>query len=151
MLYVNIMSISQLRKLCYMRETLLSEEKEIRRSQFPRTNQNVRRNVYAVDCVQDVNNVVSVESENFDSVSRETETDVEMQVSAINGQRKLVCANCDKEGHHWQNCLAERRVFCYGCLAKGVYKPQCKKCNPQKSENCQQGALTANKMYPKTQ
>ena len=80
---------------------------------------------------------------------RDQETDVDMQVSAINSQRKLICANCDKEGHHWQNCLAERRVFCYGCLAKGVYKPQCKKYNPPRSENLPQGTLNGTPMYPK--
>ena len=148
LLYVNVMSINQLRKLCYMRENLLSEEKETRRSQFPRANQNVRRNVYSVECVENVGTVNNVSNEEFDCVRQETEEP--MQVSAINGQKKLICANCDQEGHHWQNCIAERRVFCYGCLAKGVYKPQCKKCNPPKSENFQQGALNTTKMYPKT-
>ena len=150
MLYVNIISINQLRKLCFMRENLLQEEKEIRRSQqFSRTNQNVRRNVYAIDCVEDVGNVDNVDSEEFNCSSRQ-ETNTDMQVSAINNvPRKLICANCDKEGHHWQNCLAERRVFCYGCLAKNVYKPQCPKCNPKRSENSTQGAFNATKMYPK--
>ena len=149
MLYVNILSINQLRKLCFMRENLLNEEKEIRKSHnFPRANQNVRRNIYAVEYDEDVASRENVASQDFECV-RDQETDVDMQVSAINSQRKLICANCDKEGHHWQNCLAERRVFCYGCLAKGVYKPQCKKCNPPRSENLPKGTLNATPMYPK--
>lgn len=41
----------------------------------------------------------------------------------------IVCWNCDDLGHTFMDCTAPRIVFCYGCGAKNVYRPQCTKCN----------------------
>lgn len=42
---------------------------------------------------------------------------------------ELVCWNCDTVGHCYQDCeVATRNVFCYGCGAKNVYRPQCPRC-----------------------
>lgn len=40
----------------------------------------------------------------------------------------LVCWNCLKPGHGYQDCLAARTIFCYGCGKADVYKPNCKHC-----------------------
>jgi len=39
----------------------------------------------------------------------------------------LVCWNCRAEGHRYQECISEIRVFCYGCGAANTYKPSCSK------------------------
>lgn len=50
-----------------------------------------------------------------------------------NGQvdeiKELICWNCSEPGHKYDECMAERKVFCYGCGAPNTYKPSCTKCN----------------------
>lgn len=41
--------------------------------------------------------------------------------------------NCRKTGHRYQECIAERNMFCYGCGVANVYKPNCSRCNPTKN------------------
>lgn len=52
-------------------------------------------------------------------------------VSALQAGRVLdiVCWNCEERGHSWQDCcVATRNIFCYGCGARNVYRPQCQRC-----------------------
>lgn len=43
----------------------------------------------------------------------------------------LVCWNCDEMGHTYMDCVvATRNVFCFGCGAKNIYRPNCAKCRP---------------------
>lgn len=42
---------------------------------------------------------------------------------------EIVCWNCSETGHKFFDCLREKRVFCYGCGAPNIYKPNCEKCN----------------------
>lgn len=45
------------------------------------------------------------------------------------GRAVYRCYNCDEEGHTYHDCqVATRNVFCYGCGAKGIYRPQCQRC-----------------------
>ena len=44
------------------------------------------------------------------------------------GAMALVCWNCRKEGHRYQDCGEKRKIFCYGCGARISYKPSCVKC-----------------------
>ncbi|KAI8115044.1 hypothetical protein CVS40_12674 [Lucilia cuprina] len=53
----------------------------------------------------------------------------ENDISELN----LICWNCRKQGHRYQDCLSDRNVFCYGCGTANVYRPTCTKCNPQKN------------------
>lgn len=46
------------------------------------------------------------------------------EVSEVN----LVCWNCQKPGHRYQDCLSVRTVFCYGCGKADTYKPNCRNC-----------------------
>lgn len=46
---------------------------------------------------------------------------------------KLKCWNCREDGHRYQECVAPRSVFCYGCGTPNVYKPTCSKCNASKN------------------
>ncbi|KAI8114803.1 hypothetical protein CVS40_12866 [Lucilia cuprina] len=60
------------------------------------------------------------------------EDDVETsdkEITAIS----LVCWNCQKSVHRFQDCLDERRVFCYGCGAANAYKPTCTNCTGSKN------------------
>lgn len=42
------------------------------------------------------------------------------------------CWNCDEIDHKWQDCLQDRSIFCYGCGAKNIYKPNCTECRDRK-------------------
>lgn len=48
----------------------------------------------------------------------------------------VICWNCDGTGHVYKDCTDERRIFCYGCGKKNVYRPNCSKC-------CKQGNFKA--------
>lgn len=42
-----------------------------------------------------------------------------------------ICWNCDDIGHTFYDCQnPERKIFCFGCGAKNIYKPKCGRCNP---------------------
>ncbi|XP_073835483.1 uncharacterized protein [Musca autumnalis] len=60
----------------------------------------------------------------------------------------LVCWNCGKGGHRYQDCLEERTVFCYGCGTPKVYKPNCAKCL---SKNGRMGAQKSAQSSLRTQ
>ncbi|KAH8391468.1 hypothetical protein KR200_005498, partial [Drosophila serrata] len=49
----------------------------------------------------------------------------------------LICWNCRKEGHRYQDCTAPRKVFCYGCGARNTYKPSCQRCLKNIQQNTQ--------------
>lgn len=51
------------------------------------------------------------------------------EISEIN----LICWNCRKAGHRYQDCLADRSVFCFGCGAPQTYKPNCRNCSGTKN------------------
>lgn len=40
-----------------------------------------------------------------------------------------VCWNCDDLGHTFMDCTVARKVFCFGCGAKNVFRPRCPKCS----------------------
>lgn len=64
-------------------------------------------------------------------------------VAALNGNQSslnrpnydmCICWNCDDIGHAYFDCQNPiRNVFCFGCGAKNVYRPQCIRCNPGNS------------------
>lgn len=124
LLYVPIRSLSHLRKLVQMRENFLSDE-YVRKTLVQR-NQNPnfvpRRQVSQID--QEIM----------------TDREPEMLVEALEKpDSNCRCWNCDSTGHHWQDCLENRTIFCYGCGTKNVYKPQCQKCVTRSqinSKNC---------------
>lgn len=53
-----------------------------------------------------------------------------MQVTSNqNRSEYVICWNCSDIGHSFSDCIAPRTVFCYGCGAKNIYKPQCQTCH----------------------
>lgn len=116
LLYVPIHSISHLRKLVQMRENFLSDEY-------------VRKNLQARSMnVQPLarRHVAEIDPKHDDNIHVPEETDV--CVEAFHKTEHGSCWNCDGVGHHWQDCLQDRSIFCYGCGAKNTYKPNCTKC-----------------------
>ncbi|KAL7725044.1 hypothetical protein ACLKA6_000925 [Drosophila palustris] len=65
---------------------------------------------------------VTVQTGN-DSDSEEEES-VNLDIEALT----LSCWNCGKNGHRYQDCVAERAIFCYGCGKRDTYRPSCPKC-----------------------
>ena len=141
LLYVQVDSIAQLRKLCYMRENFFNEEAQ-KRSFINRTSPNSfvpRKNISAFSSSE--NNLIE---ENISSSK-----DISVDAIQQNAKFEITCFNCDEPGHRWDMCLKERSIFCYGCGAKNVYKPQCSICMAKRSENFQRGPFSANRMEPK--
>ncbi|XP_043062784.1 uncharacterized protein LOC122319511 [Drosophila yakuba] len=103
LLYKEISSISQLRNIIRKRETFMLTVKPGLRKPLPAPRRFVQE--------------VSLESE----VESDSDT---AEISAIN----LSCWNCSKIGYRYQDCLAERRVFCYGCGKADTYLPSCPHC-----------------------
>lgn len=122
LLYVPIESLSHLRKLVQMRENFLNDDyvrKALgQRNQIPQSYP--RRTVAEVE---------------HEDPLRNTEAEYLFEVTQKNNDFTYKCWNCDKSGHHWQDCLESRTIFCYGCGSKNVYKPQCAKCIGRNATN----------------
>lgn len=112
LLYVPIRSLSHLRRLVQMRENLWNDE-------------NVRKTL-----AQRAPNPGFPARRHVSEIDQEPSPDqTQCHVDAINtSNSNYKCWNCDNSGHNWQDCLEERTIFCYGCGAKNVYKPQCTRC-----------------------
>lgn len=53
------------------------------------------------------------------------------QAKAPNRAEYAICWNCADIGHTFADCTStDRKVFCYGCGEKNVYKPTCPNCSP---------------------
>lgn len=116
LLYVPIYTLAHLRKLVQMREHLLGEE-TFRRNVPLRQPQNFGpRRVAEIEYAEEI------------------PVPEELAVAAIRQSSILAkCWNCEETGHVWENCLKDRTIFCYGCGAKNVYKPNCTHCIEKKA------------------
>lgn len=56
------------------------------------------------------------------------------------------CWNCEEKGHTYFDCVKPRRIFCYGCGAVNVFRPNCPKCS---SGNVQRDVRQSNNGHPK--
>lgn len=111
-LNLKINTVSDLRDICRRREFFLQDIGRRQHFQKPLP----RKYVNGID------------NENLELQPNE-------ELSAI----ALICWNCRQTGHRYQDCLQERRVFCYGCGAINMYKPKCPDCNSPK--NLKSGVL----------
>lgn len=119
LLYVRINSISHLRQLVQTREHFLNDE-YVRKNlamRHPGISQIPRRHVADIDIAVDLD-ISEDPVHNVDAFHK----------TVVNSQ----CWNCDETGHHWQDCLHDRTIFCYGCGAKNIYKPNCVECRARK-------------------
>ncbi|KAH8303898.1 hypothetical protein KR018_001341, partial [Drosophila ironensis] len=107
-LNVEIKTVSKLWEICRRRETFLDN---VQKSQGYAKRTPFRREVAEV-----------VERQ---TQSLETDSEGDIEIEAIS----LVCWNCRMQGHRYQDCVSDRRVFCYGCGAANTYKPSCSKCS----------------------
>lgn len=120
LLYIPIYSIPHLRKLVQMRENFFSEE-------------HVKKNFLSRNQNQYFPRRIAEISDSTESTTAEIEECSDFAVEAVQKQEIVTnCWNCDEIGHHWEDCLQSRRIFCYGCGAKETYKPNCIKCATRK-------------------
>ena len=136
LLYVPIHSISHLRKLVQMRENFLSDETVQKNLHVTRSPNSAfgRKYISEINATEEVNLDLNV--------------DTDCSIEAIHSSEiKSKCWNCDEIGHHWENCLEKRSIFCYGCGTKNVYKPNCVKCaaNKQQQSKNFRGIITKEK------
>lgn len=106
-LNLKIKSVSELRDICRRREFFLQDV--VRKQSMSRNTPFIRKQVHEIE-----------EDSNSD----------EPDISAIS----LICWNCHKIGHRYQDCLEDRQVFCYDCGLPNVYKPKCVQCNSKNSK-----------------
>ncbi|XP_039233794.1 uncharacterized protein LOC120322428 [Drosophila yakuba] len=134
LLYQPVHSVGHLRRLVQMSENL-SHEISCRTEQVKTKSIPNRRQVFALEDHSSEVEEISPTGAEIAALRRSTE--------------KLKCWNCEEIGHIWENCLADRRVFCYGCGRPDTYKPQCQNCLQKQSENRPTGAFNKNRMPPK--
>lgn len=116
LLYVPIHTIPQLRKLVKKRENFLNDE-HVRKNLASRNNTSFAPRKY-----------VSELDGSDCQISSDSVMEPDISVNAIQTSVSTKCWNCDESGHHWMDCLHDRKIFCYGCGAEGIYKPNCEKC-----------------------
>lgn len=128
LLYLEVRSIPELRKLVQKRECFLNDEYTRRNfaSRNPSNTFMPRRQISEIESTFDISN---------NDINDNSEISVDAVQSADSIHR---CWNCDQTGHHWEDCLQDRSVFCYGCGQKNTYKPQCQRCLLRKPKNYKQ-------------
>lgn len=113
LLYIPVNSITHLRKLVHIRENFLNDD-FVKRQLSNRTT-----NSYTIK-----RQIAEISEYPLESCG-----DNQDSINAIqNFPTESKCWNCNEIGHFWENCLNERKVFCYGCGAKDTYKPNCPTC-----------------------
>ncbi|XP_033233219.1 uncharacterized protein [Drosophila pseudoobscura] len=110
LLNIKITSVGELREICRRRESFLED---VRRNYGYQKSVPFRRQVAEL-----------VEEHMSDDATEFSEGEGEAEIGAL----ALVCWNCHKEGHRYQDCESKRKIFCYGCGIPNIYKPACEKC-----------------------
>lgn len=101
-LNLQIFSVDHLRDICRKREFFLQDVRKRNMAQRPLVFPKKIAKVYQEDEI----------SEN---ILFESNNDI--------SELALICWNCKKTGHRYQECLSERNIFCYGCGTSNTYKP----------------------------
>lgn len=63
--------------------------------------------------------------------------------SAAIQRKSMKCWNCGKVGHRYDYFLEPRSIFCYGCGAANVFKPNCIHCNNPENSSVDAQARSA--------
>lgn len=113
LLHLEITSVSQLRREVRKHEKFM---KDLHTYETRKTNKG---------CIAKIDN----EEKEFDTLT------IQNELCAI--KQNIKCWNCEKDGHTYFDCMEHRRIFCYGCGAKDIYKPNCTKCAKKTSGNGQ--------------
>lgn len=134
LLHLDISSLSQLRKevrkLENFSEQVQKNVVESRSSQPRRFISEIETalNSVSVNCIDEISNPNTI---NFPH--------------RVDG-KEIRCWNCDDIGHKYQDCIKQRRVFCYGCGTVAIFKPHCQKCSS--SENSGRDASNNIRRHP---
>lgn len=126
LLFVPVSSVAHLRQLIYKRENLLGDVESNRFAKNAVGPKVLRRAVAALEVEEELSQFDSEENASVETVKL--------------ARKPLTCWNCNTPGHTWDMCLAERCIFCYGCGAKDLYKPQCPTCI-KRAENPKMGPV----------
>lgn len=118
LLHVNIPNISVLRSEVRKHEKF---NEEVKQWSF-RHNTSIRRQVSEVEVDLD-------------------EDEIQEDVEVLN-LSEMRCWNCEVLGHKYQECLAPRRIFCYGCGKIDTYKPNCDICKSRTKHLNLKGGVT---------
>ncbi|XP_073827218.1 uncharacterized protein [Musca autumnalis] len=119
LLYIPVNSLAHLRKLVHMRENFLNDD-YVKKQLLNRPT-----NPYSLK-----RQIAELSDYPINSFEDNSES-----INAVQGfPQENRCWNCDEIGHFWENCLNERKVFCYGCGAKETYKPNCAICADAKTK-----------------
>lgn len=89
----------------------------------------------------DQNNQHSLEAR----VSQSEELEDELVEAFVGPRVPITCWNCKESGHSFADCIAARTIFCYGCGAENVYRPNCSRC---KTGNGNRGVATVSTTRP---
>ncbi|XP_043063199.1 uncharacterized protein LOC26534985 [Drosophila yakuba] len=119
LLNVNVGTVDRLREICRRRERFLDD---VRRSHSYQKNIPFRKNVSEL-----------IEEIHLDDAVEFSEDGDEGEIGAM----ALICWNCRKEGHRYQDCEGKRKIFCFGCGRPNTYKPSCVKCQKNSKMNTQ--------------
>lgn len=114
LLHVDTSDLASLRRECHRHEEFFRSIRPQYRSAF-------RRNF-----------VSTLQAEEHSE--SEAEEAPEAEICAVRSFDNSKCWNCEEQGHRYHDCLQPRRVFCYGCGAADVYRPNCDRCKA-KAEN----------------
>lgn len=136
LLYVNIGSVADLRRLCIKGENLLKE--------ISKTDSSLNRGPFQRRPI----NEICIEGE--EELGKDILPDSEISELARGSTNTLVCWNCRNGGHRYFDCLEDRTTFCYGCGAVGIYKPNCSKCSPGNSRPSEGVRQNLRQDHPKT-
>jgi hypothetical protein len=116
LIYVPIFSVEALRDIMQAREA--HYERKNRRNFSRPPGDNRRHHLAPINLDQSPN------------VQKEDES----PIAAIE-PAKIICWNCKKEGHRFQNCRAQPRTFCWGCGLDDVICPECPRCQSRNQAN----------------
>lgn len=65
-----------------------------------------------------------------DTTSHEVETLNIRKYKPKQVSKAIICFNCKKSGHHFNECQEDRKTFCFRCGKEDVILPNCSKCTP---------------------
>lgn len=118
-----VLNLHDIRTVEQLQDTCLEyEDLWIRQGSWKRANR----------FISELGNSHELEMVNQHPVSISHQIEFQPTIDALQSSRSSViaCWNCDEGGHTYQDCIvATRNIFCYGCGAKNVYRPQCKRCS----------------------
>ena len=91
---------------------------------------------------------LSINRTNIVRVNTLIDIDKQENIVEIEEIKDLICWNCSEKGHLFEDCVGERKIFCYGCSTPNIFKPNCSKCNTLHSGDfCQNNGNKSKRLH----